>query len=90
MIAGDHGHPNAALVAFLDCSYGFIARRIDNPDKAQEDEFLWSTGAIESGFVDLAGFTKPVPAPSGLCWRSPRFSFPKRSIEGGAEATESS
>ena len=56
MVAGDHGHPDAALVAFLNGGYGLIARRIDNADEAEEHEFLGEALGIETGFVDFGIF----------------------------------
>lgn len=52
VVAGDHGHPDAALVAFLYGGYGLIARRIDNTDEAEEHEFLGEALGVKSGFVD--------------------------------------
>ena len=56
VVAGDHGHPDATLVAFLDSGYGLIAWRIDNADQAEQDEFLGEAIGIESGFVDFGVF----------------------------------
>jgi hypothetical protein len=56
MIASDHGHPNAALVAFLDRSYRFIAGRIDDPDKSQQNELSGQPLRSQIDFVYAAIF----------------------------------
>jgi hypothetical protein len=53
VIAGDHGHANAAAVAFAHGVDGFLARRIEEADQAKQDEVVRQVGGSEA--ARLAG-----------------------------------
>ena len=58
VVAGDHGHPDAALVAFLNGGYGLIARRIDNTDEAESTSSLVRPWASKLASSILASFSQ--------------------------------
>jgi hypothetical protein len=41
MISGDHNHADTCAVRLGDRNSGFLSRRIDDPDGADEDQVLF-------------------------------------------------
>ncbi len=58
MVAGDHRHPYAAGVTFLHRLDRFLARRIEEADKAEQNEILRQIGRTEASRLD-AGIGQP-------------------------------
>jgi hypothetical protein len=58
VVAGDHRHADTAGMAFLDRFDCFLARRIEEADKAEQNEILRQVGRSETPGLD-AGIGQP-------------------------------
>ncbi len=92
VVAGDHRHADAAVVAFLDRRDRFLARRIEQADQAQQHEIARQVGRreaadVQSGRVLDPGNTQHPLALSGQCVRLPRRSTRGRSVRSRRCAT---
>ena len=54
MVASNHGHADAAFVAFFDGGDGFFARRVNDADQPEQHELAGETLRIEGGVLNLS------------------------------------